>query len=177
MNKNLQRYALPLLALAAVVALVVGLVCWRPIGASRESQESAGAEATGRDQDELCEGYPWVDEDAAGPRVLNIVLEEDCVFIGEMSIAYPNFRLFLIKHAREFRPHHAMIHGTLNCPFGRGVEVYDTLLSLRIWPLFDPMAISAGRRFPAIEIWPDGEAPEVADRVEREAAKRREVSR
>ncbi len=171
MNTRLQCYALPLLAIAAVVALVVAVVRWRPQDAPSKSPAPVSAQA------ELCEGYPWVDEDASGPRVLNVVLEDSGVFIGEQCIPYPNFRLFLIKHAKEFRPHHAMIHGTMNCPFGRGVEVYDTLLSLRIWPLFVPFPTSEGKRLPAIDIWPDGAPPEVGEGVEREAAKRDEMRR
>ena len=177
MSNRLLHYVLPLLAVGAVVALFVGLVCSRQADAQHEWQGPTAAAATGPSQVELCEGYPWVDEDASGIRAMHVVLENDGAFIGEQCIPYPSFRPFLIKHAKEFRPHHAMIHGTLNCPFGRGVEVYDTLLSLRIWPIFEPSPASEGIRLPAIEIWPDGEPPEVADRVEREAARRREVSR
>jgi len=166
MNRRLQCYALPLLAIAAVVALMVAVVLWRPECAPSTSPAPAPAQA------ELCEGYPWADEDLSGTRALNVVLENSGVFIGAQCIPYPSFRLFLIKHAKEFRPHHSMIHGTLNCPFGRGVEVYDTLLSLRIWPIFEPSPTSAGTRLPAIEIWPDGLPPEIVDRMEREAAKR-----
>lgn len=119
---------------------------------------------------ELCEGYPW--ERGPNDRIMNVVLENDGVFIGTQPIPYENFRVFMIKNAKRWRPDYVRISGTLDCRFGHGIEVLDTLRLLQLGPILAPFTVKAGTRLPVIEIWRDGMPLAEWEQMENEAAAR-----
>ncbi len=151
--KILAPWLPPLIAAGAVLGLVAYLAAWKP-------REGAGASSgltmtEGTEAEQLCEGYPWEDPNSSDIRVLNVLVELDGVYIGEQCIPYEHFRAFLIQHAKRWRPHQVVIHGSIDARFGRSVEVFDTLLRLNLRPVFDTKAHAPGTRLPAVEIWKD----------------------
>ena len=145
----------PIAAALAVVGLVVSIGKWEQ---RHPKADAYGVlDVGGAVREELCEGYPW---DSSGPdeeRMLNVVLEEEGIYIGDECIPYASFRSFLIKNAKRWRPHPAIIRGRVAGRFGHGVAVYETLWSLRIWPLFDAASEVASKRYPAVEVEQYGE--------------------
>lgn len=140
----------PIAAALAVVGLVVSVGKWEPRHPKADVYGVLNLEATVRE--ELCEGYPWDNLSADEERILNVVLEEEGVYVGDECVPYASFRPFLIKNAKRWRPHHALIRGRVDGRFGHGVAVYETLWSLRIWPLFETTPTVASKRYPAVEV-------------------------
>lgn len=151
--KILAPWLPPLIAAAALLGLVAYLAAWKPregAGASQGLTMTKGTEA-----EQFCEGYPWEDPNSGDIREMNVVVENEGVYIGTHCIPYAQFRTFLIQHAKHWRPHHVVIHGPIDGRFGRSVEVFDTLLRLNLRPVFDTKAHAPGTRLPAVEIWKD----------------------
>ncbi len=166
--KLLKPRLLPLVAACAVVGLIVAVGKWQP---RHPRADAYGVLGSGRAGDgELCEGYPWDGFTSDAERVLNVVVEEEGVYIGDECIPYVSFRAFLIKNAKRWRPHHAIIRGRIDGRFGHGAAVYQTLWSLGIWPRFDTMPGVARKRYPAVELHRFGMPLEEWEQMEKGAS-------
>ena len=152
--KILPPWLPPALAAVAVIGLVVYIVAWKPRNAAGSSLGLTTV--TGVVAAELCDGYPWDDPNSDDIRAMNVVVENDGVYIGAQRIPYEHFRAFLIQHAKHWRPDRVVIHGPIDGRFGRCVEVFDTLRLLNLCPIIDTKAVAPGTRLPAIEIWIGG---------------------
>lgn len=153
---TLRRYLLPAIIASTVLAAAVFFFELSPKDRRTQSPKP-------KDQpSEVCLGYPWNDPNSSDLRLMTVVVEDSGAFIGKIRIPYDAFRYFLIHHARDYRPDHVLIVGAIDCPFGRCVEVFDTLWSLNLYPTLDCHAIPPGTRYPEIEIWKDGEPPDEA---------------
>ena len=166
--KVLKPWLAPLVATCAVVGLVVPVGHWQ---LHRAKPEVCGVLGSGRAAGgELCEGYPWRDPYSPYDRMMNIVVENDGAYIGEERVPYECFRLFMIRHARRWRPDYVSLSGPTDGRFGHGVEVFDTLRLLHLVTIWNGSASPSGTRLPAIELWRDGMPLEEWEQLEKEAA-------
>jgi hypothetical protein len=158
----------PVAAALAVVGLVVSIGKWEPRHARADlSGVRSSGSAT---SEELCEGYPW----GTGPndRIMNVVLENDGVYVGTRRVPYESFRVFMIKNARLWCPDHVAISGVQDCRIGHGAEVFDAVRLLQLCPFFSPFPVPAGTRLPVIELYRDGMTLEEWEQMEKDAAAR-----
>lgn len=163
---KLRPWIPPVTAAFAVVGLVISVGKWEPRLSRMDRADLVGAPV------DLCEGYPWRAPNSPDDRIMNLVLEDDGAYVGTWRIPYESFRVFMIKHAKIWRPDYVIISGTKDCRIGHGVDVFDTLRLLQLSSWLAPIAVQTGTRLPAIELWREGMPLEEWEQIEKESSAR-----
>jgi hypothetical protein len=85
-------------------------------------------------------------------RVLNVVVEDDGIYIGDEYVPFLLFRDFLIGNAKRLSPDSVIVYGTTTARFGQVVGALDACRAeLKIYCTMGTRTIPANTRLKSVE--------------------------